>query len=698
MLALTLAVALAAPAVQSAARTDALTRYGVGLFRARAGRPAAALVQFEAAAKADPEAVSPKAALVPVYVDLGRPAAAIRVGRQVVAADPADFATGHTLGQLLYQVKQFPAAVAALKVAAASPRLAAEPGRRVGILADLYQAAVAAPDWPAAEAAARAALPLADADAPIWRERLGRAFENQSKFAAAAAEYRAAAPGADPASRARLARLLSGVLAAEGKDAEALVELERMLAHKPSTTAPYDRLALLLKRLGRTDRIGPTLAALAAENPKNVGIPWVRAEHLGTTDPDAAVKLFGELAAGAEEDAPFDRLVRFYTAANRIPALLDLVDAYALAARHGADDDDPPPAAAPDAAGRAALARFRGLVNAVKAAPGLAPRVAAAYDAKVPRQRDTRQLVTLLADRAGRPDVVEATLREAANAGMGDAVGALLNHLQRRRKWQAILDYCDLYDPNMTGRPRRNGPALVWDIYRANAFYELGRGDEALAAADRAVNVVKEPARVLLRKASLLTGLGRPAEAIAVVEKVLADRPEAAVVQDARLHLAEAHAAAGRQAAADAMFDLALEADPDSVLVLNNYAYNLADQGRRLADAEAMLRYAVELDRDDRVRAGSPDPVHGTYLDSLGWVLFRRGKLAEAKAALEEASRSTDAAGDAVVWDHLGDVYARLGDQAAARTAWTKAVELYADTHQGRKQGRRAEAVRKLGR
>jgi hypothetical protein len=30
-----------------------------------------------------------------------------------------------------------------------------------------------------------------------------------------------------------------------------------------------------------------------------------------------------------------------------------------------------------------------------------------------------------------------------------------------------------------------------------------------------------------------------------------------------------------------------------------------------------------------------------------------------------------------VVWDHLGDVYFRLGETTRARSAWEKAVELY---------------------
>ena len=102
------------------------------------------------------------------------------------------------------------------------------------------------------------------------------------------------------------------------------------------------------------------------------------------------------------------------------------------------------------------------------------------------------------------------------------------------------------------------------------------------------------------------------------------------------------------------------------------------------------------MDADERRRQGDPEAESGTYLDSLGWVLFRRGKVAEAREVLEKVAKLPDTTGDAVVWDHLGDVRFRAGAKGPARDAWTKAAELYANSHQGKQGGRRDEVLRKL--
>jgi Flp pilus assembly protein TadD len=102
---------------------------------------------------------------------------------------------------------------------------------------------------------------------------------------------------------------------------------------------------------------------------------------------------------------------------------------------------------------------------------------------------------------------------------------------------------------------------------------------------------------------------------------------------------------------------------PDDAGVNNDLGYLYADRGQKLEQAEAMIRKALE-----------EEPENGSYLDSLGWVLYRRGKFQEALEPLEKAAKAQ--ASDATILDHLGDVYFRLQEQAKARTAWEKAESL----------------------
>ena len=61
---------------------------------------------------------------------------------------------------------------------------------------------------------------------------------------------------------------------------------------------------------------------------------------------------------------------------------------------------------------------------------------------------------------------------------------------------------------------------------------------------------------------------------------------------------------------------------------------------------------------------------------TVGWVLFRRGRIDEARKELERAT-TLEGGDDPVIHDHLGDVYSRLKMRLEATRAWQRALELY---------------------
>ena len=73
-------------------------------------------------------------------------------------------------------------------------------------------------------------------------------------------------------------------------------------------------------------------------------------------------------------------------------------------------------------------------------------------------------------------------------------------------------------------------------------------------------------------------------------------------------------------------------------------------------------------------KAVTAEPENAAYLDSLGWVLFKLGKTKEAQGHLEKATQ-LPSGGDATIWDHLGDCYARNDKPKQARDAWQKALD-----------------------
>ena len=107
---------------------------------------------------------------------------------------------------------------------------------------------------------------------------------------------------------------------------------------------------------------------------------------------------------------------------------------------------------------------------------------------------------------------------------------------------------------------------------------------------------------------------------------------------------------------AETAFRKVLELNPKNAGALNYFGYMLADRNMRLEEAYDLIKRAVDL-----------EPENGAYLDSLGWVYFRQGKLDEAKGLLE---RALDRMPDPTVHDHLGDVYLKLGKTKEAIAQW----------------------------
>ncbi|UCF06200.1 MAG: tetratricopeptide repeat protein [bacterium] len=105
------------------------------------------------------------------------------------------------------------------------------------------------------------------------------------------------------------------------------------------------------------------------------------------------------------------------------------------------------------------------------------------------------------------------------------------------------------------------------------------------------------------------------------------------------------------------------EKDTENASILNFYGYLLAEKGEQLDLAEELL-----------TRALSKEPDNGYFLDSMGWIKFKKGDFTDAAAYLERAiSKAGD---DAVIWEHLGETYERLGREREAIEAYEKSLEL----------------------
>ena len=143
-----------------------------------------------------------------------------------------------------------------------------------------------------------------------------------------------------------------------------------------------------------------------------------------------------------------------------------------------------------------------------------------------------------------------------------------------------------------------------------------------------------------------------------------------------------------------------LKSDPSDSTASNDLGYLWADQNRNLEEAERLIRRALDLDREEKRRGQAISTAaleeNAAYLDSLGWVLFRRGKLQEAAQLLEQAAKLSRSDEDPVIWDHMGDIYSRMNEVEKARTAWKKSLQLYEVDKRHKQDDHYKELKRKL--
>ncbi|MGD0337100.1 MAG: tetratricopeptide repeat protein [Candidatus Omnitrophota bacterium] len=121
----------------------------------------------------------------------------------------------------------------------------------------------------------------------------------------------------------------------------------------------------------------------------------------------------------------------------------------------------------------------------------------------------------------------------------------------------------------------------------------------------------------------------------------------------------------------------AIRLKPDYAAALNFLGYSYVEQNQNLNQAETMIRKALEI-----------EPNNGAYVDSLGWLYFKKSKFQDALKYLEKASTLLV---DQDIYDHLGDVYLKLNNRDKAKLNWEESLKVSPD------QEKVKDKIKKLG-
>ena len=109
-----------------------------------------------------------------------------------------------------------------------------------------------------------------------------------------------------------------------------------------------------------------------------------------------------------------------------------------------------------------------------------------------------------------------------------------------------------------------------------------------------------------------------------------------------------------------------LKKNPEDTYTLNYLAYSLALKNQELKLAQDFIKKALSL-----------DPNNGFFLDTLGWVQYKRKDFISSVFYLEQSVIILPKSSE--VMDHLGDCYLMLGRTTEAIYEWKKALKYETD-------------------
>jgi tetratricopeptide (TPR) repeat protein len=233
------------------------------------------------------------------------------------------------------------------------------------------------------------------------------------------------------------------------------------------------------------------------------------------------------------------------------------------------------------------------------------------------------------------------------------------------------------------------------------AYAHEGRYREAVIELSRAVAVDPEDMQAHYYLALVYSSLHDYAKAAEQYEKILKklslEEPKNAELFS---YLGQLYFSQGQEEKAIEQFEKVLKIDPKNTGAMLTVALYYLDHGRRKDAVPLLEKCAVQDPMDDAClnslsyiyaednvnideayrlvqNALKIDPENPAYLDTLGWVLYRKGLYNE---SLKELGRAEALIVDPTIYSHIADVYLKLNQPDLAKKYWN--LSLQADPEQ----------------
>ena len=266
------------------------------------------------------------------------------------------------------------------------------------------------------------------------------------------------------------------------------------------------------------------------------------------------------------------------------------------------------------------------------------------------------------------PDVLYALGLLYLQSNRLDDSETLFKKLSER---EALTDVANYYIGRIAEEKRRYNEASAWyqGVHKGEHYFDaqvrlamlLARKGEVEEARNHLNSIRQQNGQqaliIIQAEGELLIQAELYEEAIEIYTKALGDQ------YDAELLYSRSMAAEkiGRLDMVETDLRTILEHEPDHAQALNALGYTLADATDRHAEAYELIKKALELRPSDFY-----------ILDSMGWVLYRLGRLDEAVEYLRKALNKRQ---DPEIAAHLGEVLWVRGEREQAKEVWEAALE-----------------------
>lgn len=200
-------------------------------------------------------------------------------------------------------------------------------------------------------------------------------------------------------------------------------------------------------------------------------------------------------------------------------------------------------------------------------------------------------------------------------------------------------------------------------VHSAYLLKQMNRSDEAIALLDKALSEKKDQPNLFVMKASLLDEKENYISAAGTLELALEKFPNNTQIH---FYYATISDKLGKKEKVISHMKKVLDLDPEHIQGLNYLAFTWAESGENLESAEKYARKAMKL-----------DPQDGFVMDTLGWILYKQGRVSESISILEAAFKKQPNVG--VIAEHLGDAYSKRVLVEKAKLMYNKALDLETD-------------------